>query len=66
MTTLTGCIHNLDRIIHHEPSQIERGESAVELSHSPGDRIVLVCPHGCEDIIVDVVPNPPDGLYDDE
>lgn len=75
MSGFVGCEHNLNRTIHHEPSQIRLhelivgnapAETGISLAHSPGDRIVLVCPHGCEDIVVTVVPNPPDGLYDDE
>lgn len=74
MNSITSCPHMLERVIHHEPSNLRRvslhaaGSGDVtpfELVHSPGDRIVLVCPYFCEDIIINVVPDPPGSEYED-
>lgn len=51
------CDHMLERRIEHEPSSRKVDRS--DYLHSPGDRIVLVCPYGCDDIIIDVVETPP-------
>lgn len=51
----TLCAHTLDRVIEHETSgvSVRKGKSV----HTPGDRIVLTCPRGCPDIIVNVIPD---------
>lgn len=48
------CEHMLEREILHEPSGISGHDSQV-ITHTPGDRIVLSCPHGCSDIVITVV-----------
>lgn len=47
------CDHMMEREILHEPSGIS-GHYAGLLVHTPGDRIVLSCPYGCSDIIINV------------
>lgn len=49
----TLCAHTLDRLIEHEPSGFSTRTKTI--NHTPGDRIVLTCPHGCPDIIINVV-----------
>lgn len=51
------CAHMFERAIEHEPSgrSADGDDLGGDRNHTPGDRIVLTCPHGCEDIIIHVV-----------
>ena len=42
-----GCEHNLDRTITW-PSQIRANGNT---TYQPGQYILLVCPHGCPDVV---------------
>ena len=60
----TTCAHMLERTIEHEPSGVS-GHSAGPAVYTPGDRVVLTCPLGCEDIIITVVPDTDDEEEDE-
>ena len=47
------CEHMLERRIQHWQSGFD--ELLGIRYYRPGDSIALVCPHGCEPIVVDVV-----------
>jgi len=49
------CKHMLEREIQHWSTG--RDELTRRTYHKAGDAIALVCPHGCDPILVNVVPN---------
>jgi len=60
---MNTCTHMPERLIVHETSGVNQDGAQY---HTPGDRVVLQCPHGCADIIINVVQNPPDLSWFDD
>lgn len=53
---MRGCPHNAERTIDHRPSG-EIGWTPGERNYQYGDVMILVCPHGCEDVEIVVGDN---------
>jgi len=49
---MKGCEHNIERTILHRPSAVESNGKPI---YVPGDQMFLVCPHGCPDILLNIV-----------